>query len=284
MLGRFREELVGEDELEKAKRRFVSDVESSYDDLDGLCGWFGGTELYCPADPQEKRARALARVRPEDIRDVARRVLRPERLSVTAVGALSPTLSRRVEKLVMGFEYAAPPAATAATSLRLLRALGRFVGDWRGVTSTASASGLLDRLARLLLTEHEARLGVDRLLARLGRGDRDVEARASCVLCARSARVSFAFCNGHARGRRERDGDRRLGVDVPAALGGDRQARRGGRADRDLGLRLLDLVERRRRRGGARGENRRTWSQAKQETANRRMGLRVAGDLSPRHR
>ena len=49
MLGRFREELVGEDELEKAKRRFVSDIESSYDDLDGLCGWFGGTELYSPA-------------------------------------------------------------------------------------------------------------------------------------------------------------------------------------------------------------------------------------------
>jgi predicted Zn-dependent peptidase len=104
MLGRFREELVGEDELEKAKRRFVSDVESSYDDLDGLCGWFGGTELYCPADPQEKRARALARVRPAAIRDVARRVLRPERLSVTAVGALGPSLSRRVEKIVMGFE------------------------------------------------------------------------------------------------------------------------------------------------------------------------------------
>jgi predicted Zn-dependent peptidase len=104
MLGRFREELVGEDELDKAKRRFVSDVESSYDDLDGLCGWFGGTELYCPADPQEKRARALARVRPAAIRDVARRVLRPERLSVTAVGALSPTLSRKVEKIVTDFE------------------------------------------------------------------------------------------------------------------------------------------------------------------------------------
>jgi len=104
MLGRFREELVGEDELDKAKRRFVSDVESSYDDLDGLCGWFGGTELYCPADPQEKRARALARVRPAEIRDVARRVLRPERLSVTAVGALGPALSRKVEKIVRGFE------------------------------------------------------------------------------------------------------------------------------------------------------------------------------------
>jgi predicted Zn-dependent peptidase len=103
LLGRFREELVGEDELEKAKRRFVSDLESSYDDLDGLCGWFGGTELYCRADPQEKRARALARVKPADVREVARRVLRPEALSVTAVGLLSPALSRKVEKMVADF-------------------------------------------------------------------------------------------------------------------------------------------------------------------------------------
>jgi predicted Zn-dependent peptidase len=103
LLGRFREELVGEDELEKAKRRFVSDLESSYDDLDGLCGWFGGTELYCKADPQEKRARALARVKPDDVREVARRVLRPEALSVTAVGLLSPGLSRKVEKMVADF-------------------------------------------------------------------------------------------------------------------------------------------------------------------------------------
>ncbi len=103
VLGRFREELVGEDELEKAKLRFVSDIESCYDDIDGLCGWFGGTELYTRADPQEKRARALARVRPKDIREVARRVLRPERLSVTAVGVVGPTLSRRVQKIVNAF-------------------------------------------------------------------------------------------------------------------------------------------------------------------------------------
>jgi predicted Zn-dependent peptidase len=104
MLGRFRDELVGEDELDKAKRRFVGDIEACYDDLDGLAGWFGGTELFMRADPQEKRARALARVRPEHIRAVARRVIRPERLSVTSVGALSPKLSRRVEKIVREFK------------------------------------------------------------------------------------------------------------------------------------------------------------------------------------
>ena len=58
MLGRFRDELVGEDELEKAKRRFVSDVESSYDDLDGLCGWFGGTELFTARPTRRRSARA----------------------------------------------------------------------------------------------------------------------------------------------------------------------------------------------------------------------------------
>jgi predicted Zn-dependent peptidase len=103
LLARFRDEPVSEDELDKAKLRFASDVESSYDDLDGLCGWFGGTELYCRADSQEARARALARVRPADIQAVARRVIRPGALSVTAVGMLSPALSRKVEKLVDDF-------------------------------------------------------------------------------------------------------------------------------------------------------------------------------------
>jgi predicted Zn-dependent peptidase len=104
MLGDFRTQLVGEDELEKAKRRFVSDVEASYDDIDGLAGWFGGTELFTRADPQEKRAEALFRVRPEDIREVARRVIRPERLSVTSVGALSTKLARRVQQIVRDFK------------------------------------------------------------------------------------------------------------------------------------------------------------------------------------
>ena len=44
---------VTEAELDKAKRRFVSDLEAWYDDLDGLCGWFGGTELYYRAETHE---------------------------------------------------------------------------------------------------------------------------------------------------------------------------------------------------------------------------------------
>jgi predicted Zn-dependent peptidase len=103
MLGRFRDELVSDGELDKAKRRFVGDIEACYDDLDGLAGWFGGTELFMRAEPQEKRARELARVRPEDIRAAARRVIRPERLQVTSVGAPSPKLTRRVDQIVREF-------------------------------------------------------------------------------------------------------------------------------------------------------------------------------------
>ena len=69
MLGRFRDELVGEDELEKAKLRFVSDVESSYDDSTVCAAGSAAPSCSRAPTPQEKRARALARVRPEDIRE-----------------------------------------------------------------------------------------------------------------------------------------------------------------------------------------------------------------------
>jgi predicted Zn-dependent peptidase len=103
ILSRFRTELVSEDELEKAKRRFLSDLEACYDDLDGLCGWFGGTELFYRPRSQEERARELGRVRPEHVRRVARRVIRPDRLNVAVVGSLRPPLARKVAKIVREF-------------------------------------------------------------------------------------------------------------------------------------------------------------------------------------
>jgi predicted Zn-dependent peptidase len=103
ILARFRTELVSEQELDKAKRRFLADLEACYDDLDGLCGWFGGTELFYRPRSQEERAKEIDRVRPEHLRRVARRVIRPERLNVAAVGSLRPPLSRRVAKIVKEF-------------------------------------------------------------------------------------------------------------------------------------------------------------------------------------
>jgi len=103
ILSRFRTELVSEQELEKAKRRFLGDLEACYDDLDGLCGWFGGTELFYRPRSQEERAKELGRVRPDHLRRVARRVIRPEHLNVAVVGSLSPPLARRVSRLVKDF-------------------------------------------------------------------------------------------------------------------------------------------------------------------------------------
>jgi predicted Zn-dependent peptidase len=103
ILARFRTELVSEEELEKAKRRFLGDLEACYDDLDGLCGWFGGTELFYRPRSQEERARELGRVRPEHVRRVARRVIQPERLNVAVVGSLKPPLAKKVAKIVKEF-------------------------------------------------------------------------------------------------------------------------------------------------------------------------------------
>ena len=100
----FREELVTEDELDKTKRRFVGDVEASL--RRSSTAWPAGSAApSCSCAPSRRRSgpQALSRVRPEDIREVARRVIRPERLSVTSVGALSPKLAQRVEQIVRDF-------------------------------------------------------------------------------------------------------------------------------------------------------------------------------------
>lgn len=103
ILSRFRTELVSEQELVKAKSRFLGDLEACYDDLDSLCGWFGGTELFYRPQPQEERAKELERVRPEHVRRVARRVIRPERLNVAVVGSMRQPLARKVAKMVREF-------------------------------------------------------------------------------------------------------------------------------------------------------------------------------------
>jgi predicted Zn-dependent peptidase len=103
ILARFRDEPVTDDELAKAKHRFRGDLESCYDDLDSLCGWFGGTELFSRPRSQEQRARELERVRPAHIQRVARRVIRRERLNVAVVGSLGASLSRKVSRIVEDF-------------------------------------------------------------------------------------------------------------------------------------------------------------------------------------
>jgi predicted Zn-dependent peptidase len=103
ILARFRDEDVTEAELHKAKHRFRSDLESCYDDLDSLCGWFGGTELFSRARSQEQRARELDKVTPAHIRRAAGRVFTRERLNVAVVGSLGSALTRKVSRIVQDY-------------------------------------------------------------------------------------------------------------------------------------------------------------------------------------
>ena len=101
LLTELRTTLVPDEELAKAKRRYAHDVEAGFDDLEGLCSWFGGTALFFsrPRSPAERYLRVAA-VTPEQILQVARRVLQPERLVSVVVGNVDRKLSSRVERIL----------------------------------------------------------------------------------------------------------------------------------------------------------------------------------------
>ena len=101
LLSELRTTVVSDEELDRAKRRYARDVEAGFDDLEGLCSWFGGTALFFarPRTPDE-RYRRVAAVSAEQIRQVARRVLQPERLVAVVVGNVDRKLSGRVERIL----------------------------------------------------------------------------------------------------------------------------------------------------------------------------------------
>ncbi len=100
VLARLRTEPPTVDELEKAKRRYRWDLDSSFDDPDAMAGWWGGTELFSgPIGYEEKLARISA-VTPEDVRAVAAFLFRPERLTVACVGLLDQRARRRISRTI----------------------------------------------------------------------------------------------------------------------------------------------------------------------------------------
>jgi predicted Zn-dependent peptidase len=101
ILREFRTANVSAHELDKCKRRYARDLEAGYDDVDGLCSWFGGTWLFYPrVRTPTQRYQRMAAVNAHQIRAVAERVLRPERLVAVTVGNLERGLSRRVDRLL----------------------------------------------------------------------------------------------------------------------------------------------------------------------------------------
>ena len=96
ILSELRDEPVSVAELAKAKRRYARDLEAGFDDVEGLCAWFGDSMLfYRPLRSPAERYRRIARVSGTQIQRVAKEILRPERLVATIVGSFTPALLRK---------------------------------------------------------------------------------------------------------------------------------------------------------------------------------------------
>jgi predicted Zn-dependent peptidase len=74
-----------------------------FDDADAMAGWWGGTELFYRPLTYEEKLERVAQVTPASVREAARAVFRPERLTVTCVGGLSRKLAAEVARVVDRF-------------------------------------------------------------------------------------------------------------------------------------------------------------------------------------
>jgi predicted Zn-dependent peptidase len=104
ILSELRDQPASAAELDKAKRRYARDLEAGFDDVEGLCAWFGDSLLFGrPLRSPAERYRRMAKVSAAQVQDVAREILRPERLVATIVGSFTPTLVRKTESIIRGF-------------------------------------------------------------------------------------------------------------------------------------------------------------------------------------
>jgi predicted Zn-dependent peptidase len=91
------------DELHKAQRRYRWDLERSFDDPDVMAGWWAGASLFLAPVPHTEKLARVGRVTLDDVRRVARRLFRPERLTVAVVGQLTERRQERLRRLLERF-------------------------------------------------------------------------------------------------------------------------------------------------------------------------------------
>lgn len=87
------------DELERAKRRHRIGLEFSMDSCSDLAGWFGGTELWRPAESYEERAARLDAVDADAVRRVCARVFSRRNLRLVVVGRAGARTAARLKGL-----------------------------------------------------------------------------------------------------------------------------------------------------------------------------------------
>ena len=97
-LGTLRSGKITREELTRAKTRFAMHLDFLQDSPGDLCGWFGGTELYRPAETFEAKKAEADRVTLAELQRLARKWLAPERLVTVAVG---PRSAKKKSELVI---------------------------------------------------------------------------------------------------------------------------------------------------------------------------------------
>lgn len=97
-LGTLRAGKITREELRRAKTRFAMHLDFLQDSPADLCGWFGGTELYRPAETFAQKKAEMARVTLAELERVARQWLAPERLVAVAVGPRSA--KKKAERVI----------------------------------------------------------------------------------------------------------------------------------------------------------------------------------------
>jgi predicted Zn-dependent peptidase len=91
------------EELEKARRRIVWDARGLADSAEEASAFYASGALFQRAATPEAHIDELLRVGASDVRDAARRLARPERLNVVAVGLLEDGEDARLEDVVAGW-------------------------------------------------------------------------------------------------------------------------------------------------------------------------------------
>jgi predicted Zn-dependent peptidase len=103
LLRELAEEGPTQEELAKARDRHLWSVDALLDDPESTAGFYGLAALANIARTPEARHEELARVTAGDVREAARAIFRPERLSVVAVGLLRPSEEAKLERAVRSF-------------------------------------------------------------------------------------------------------------------------------------------------------------------------------------
>lgn len=98
-LGTLRAGKITREELRRAKTRFAMHLDFLQDSPGDLCGWFGGSELYRPAETFAEKKAEVDRVTMADLQRLAKTWLAPERLVAVGVGPRSA--KKKTERVIL---------------------------------------------------------------------------------------------------------------------------------------------------------------------------------------